>query len=119
MLSFSPSHNSLSSFPVFSTVFLPLIGLFYFVRTRYNVAARECKRWEAVSRSPVYAFFTQSIKGLPTIRAYGEGEVSCRQTGLPTVSSFLGSMEKRDCRSAPPRPCECCLLQCLYIKAEA
>ncbi|GAX82138.1 hypothetical protein CEUSTIGMA_g9566.t1 [Chlamydomonas eustigma] len=60
--------------PVILPVFLPLILLFYYVRGRYIVASRECKRWEAVTRSPLYAFFTQSIKGLPTIRAYGAGK---------------------------------------------
>ena len=59
-----------------TAVFLPLLVLFYYVRTRYIVCSRECKRWEAVSRSPVYAFFAQSIKGLPTIRSYGAGKAS-------------------------------------------
>ena len=44
-------------------------------RTRYIVASRECKRWEAVSRSPIYAFFSQSMKGLATIRAFSANEV--------------------------------------------
>jgi ABC-type multidrug transport system fused ATPase/permease subunit len=45
--------------PVILPVFVPLLILFYYVRTRYIVASREVKRWEAVSRSPVYAFFAQ------------------------------------------------------------
>lgn len=59
--------------PVMIPVFVPLVFLFYYIRSRYIVASRGCKRWEAVSRSPVYAFFTQSIKGLPTIRAFSAG----------------------------------------------
>lgn len=34
-------------------------------------SSREVKRLEAVTRSPVYAMFSASIKGLPTIRAFG------------------------------------------------
>ncbi len=44
-------------------------------RTRYIVASRECKRWEAVTRSPIFAYFSQSMKGLATIRAFSANEV--------------------------------------------
>ena len=37
-------------------------------------SSREVKRLEAVTRSPVYAMFSASIKGLPTIRAFGATE---------------------------------------------
>ena len=50
--------------------YLPLVYAFYVVRSRYIVASRNSKRFEATTRSPVFAFFGQSIKGLPTIRAY-------------------------------------------------
>ncbi len=32
--------------------------------------SREVKRWDAVTRSPVFAAFSASLKGLPTIRAF-------------------------------------------------
>ena len=71
-MSLLPGHHSSHYLPA---VFLPLFAVVYYVRTRYIVCSRECKRWEAVTRSPVYAFFAQSIKGLPTIRSYGAGQV--------------------------------------------
>lgn len=34
-------------------------------------ASRELRRWESVTRSPVFAAFSSTLQGLPTIRAYG------------------------------------------------
>jgi hypothetical protein len=39
--------------------------------TSYIVTSREVKRLEATTRSPVYAALSSTLKGLPTIRAYG------------------------------------------------
>lgn len=56
--------------PVILPVFVPLALIFYWVRARYIAASRDIKRFEAVTRSPVYATFGAALKGLPTIRAY-------------------------------------------------
>lgn len=48
----------------------PLIALFLWVRGWYIVASREIKRFEATTRSPVFAMFSAILKGLSTIRAY-------------------------------------------------
>ena len=47
-------------------------------------SSREVKRLEAVTRSPVYAMFSASIKGLPTIRAFGATK-RFRQTFLDAL----------------------------------
>ena len=52
-------------------VFLPLAYIFLRIRAYYVVTSREVKRIEAVTRSPVYAMFSTTLKGLPTIRAFG------------------------------------------------
>ncbi|KAG2425890.1 hypothetical protein HYH02_014893 [Chlamydomonas schloesseri] len=57
--------------PVILPVFLPLALAFHLIRARYITASREIKRWEAITRSPVFASFSATLKGLPTIRAYG------------------------------------------------
>ncbi|KAF6260228.1 P-loop containing nucleoside triphosphate hydrolase protein [Scenedesmus sp. NREL 46B-D3] len=56
---------------VHSAVFAVLLVAFYYFRQRYITTSREIKRWDATSRSPVYASFSATLKGLPTIRAYG------------------------------------------------
>jgi ATP-binding cassette, subfamily C (CFTR/MRP), member 1 len=59
--------------PWFGVAILPL-GYFYITILNYfrNVS-RETKRLESLSRSPVYAHFSETLGGLTTIRAYGEG----------------------------------------------
>jgi ABC-type multidrug transport system fused ATPase/permease subunit len=52
-------------------IFLPLAYLFLRIRQYYLASSRDVKRLEAVTRSPVYAMFSATIKGLPTIRAFG------------------------------------------------
>ncbi|KXZ56224.1 hypothetical protein GPECTOR_1g195 [Gonium pectorale] len=60
--------------PVVLPVFVPLALAFFWIRRRYIIASREVKRWEAVTRSPVFASFSATLKGLPTIRAFGAAE---------------------------------------------
>ena len=38
-----------------------------------RIAARDSRRLEAVAHSPVYAHFSDSLRGMPTVRAYGAG----------------------------------------------
>uniref|UniRef100_A0A7S3CY71 ATP-dependent transporter ycf16 n=1 Tax=Palpitomonas bilix TaxID=652834 RepID=A0A7S3CY71_9EUKA len=45
--------------------------IFFFVAQCFRRASRELKRWDGISRSPVYANLSTSIQGLDTIRAYG------------------------------------------------
>ncbi|CAK9309360.1 unnamed protein product [Citrullus colocynthis] len=49
---------------------LPLLLLFYAAYLYYQSTSREVKRLDSISRSPVYAQFTEALNGLSTIRAY-------------------------------------------------
>ncbi|KAL5097024.1 hypothetical protein RYX36_001351 [Vicia faba] len=49
---------------------MPLLVLFYGAYLYYQSTAREVKRLDSVSRSPVYAQFGEALNGLATIRAY-------------------------------------------------
>jgi ABC-type multidrug transport system fused ATPase/permease subunit len=58
--------------PWFAVAVVPL-GLMYFkVLNYFREVSRETKRLESISRSPVYAQFSESLGGLATIRAYGQ-----------------------------------------------
>ncbi len=58
------------SIPWMLLLFPPLIFLFTFYRSKYMTSMREIKRLEAITRSPIYARFSATLDGLPTIRAY-------------------------------------------------
>ncbi|GIM00722.1 hypothetical protein Vretimale_5669, partial [Volvox reticuliferus] len=60
--------------PVTLPVILLLAIAFYWVRYRYITASREMKRWEAVTRSPIFTCFATNMKGLATIRGYDASE---------------------------------------------
>ncbi|KAL3913747.1 MAG: hypothetical protein SGILL_006368, partial [Bacillariaceae sp.] len=60
--------------PWFGIAILPL-GFVYFRWLNYfRDVSRETKRLDNITRSPVYAFFSETLGGLETIRAYGEPE---------------------------------------------
>ncbi|XP_047942047.1 ABC transporter C family member 2-like [Salvia hispanica] len=49
---------------------MPLLVLFYVAYLYYQSTAREVKRLDSISRSPVYAQFGEALNGVSTIRAY-------------------------------------------------
>ncbi|OCT61486.1 hypothetical protein XELAEV_18047511mg [Xenopus laevis] len=54
-------------------VIIPPLGLVYFFVQRFYVAtSRQLKRFESVSRSPVYSHFNETLLGSSVIRAFGE-----------------------------------------------
>ncbi|RHY89679.1 hypothetical protein DYB31_016065 [Aphanomyces astaci] len=57
--------------PWFSVILIPL-GILYYASQRFFIkTSRELQRLDSVSRSPVYALLTETLEGLPTIRAFG------------------------------------------------
>ncbi|CAI2164333.1 9655_t:CDS:10 [Funneliformis geosporum] len=59
-------------FVYFLIPLVPLLALYYFVAIYYRSTNRELKRLDSVLRSSLYAHFSESLTGLPTIRAYRE-----------------------------------------------
>ncbi|KAJ1567224.1 Multidrug resistance-associated protein 4, partial [Cladochytrium tenue] len=52
-------------------VSVPFIGvLFYYLRKYYLMTQRQIKRYEAVTRSPVYSNIPSTLEGLSTVRAF-------------------------------------------------
>jgi ATP-binding cassette, subfamily C (CFTR/MRP), member 1 len=57
--------------PIFS-IFLLFIFTFYYLAQRYYIkTSRELTRLDSISRSPIYALFSETLDGLTTIRAFG------------------------------------------------
>lgn len=56
--------------PYFAIAILPLAFLYVRALNYFRNVSRETKRLESVSRSPVYALFSETLGGLSTIRAF-------------------------------------------------
>ncbi|KAF8957433.1 multidrug resistance-associated ABC transporter [Flammula alnicola] len=64
-----------TSFPPFLIALIPL-GWFYLRVMKYYLAtSRELKRIDAVTRSPIFAWFSESLAGLSTIRAFHQQSI--------------------------------------------
>ena len=60
--------------PYMVAFFVVMGWILWRMRERYIKIAREVKRFDGITRSPVYAMLSENIKGLSTIRAYGKAE---------------------------------------------
>jgi ABC-type multidrug transport system fused ATPase/permease subunit len=65
--------------PTFSVVMLPVLGLYLSYTVYYRTVARELKRLEAISRSPIYSHFAETLDGLPLLRSFKK-EAQFRRT---------------------------------------
>ena len=57
--------------PWFALVCVPVMGVYWSVMHYFRAVSREVKRFDSVTRSPIYAHFSETLGGLGTIRAYG------------------------------------------------
>ncbi|KAG8992893.1 hypothetical protein FRB94_011203 [Tulasnella sp. JGI-2019a] len=58
------------SFPIAVIGIIPLAYIYKEIMIYYLATSREIKRLDAVSKSPIFAWFQESLGGLSTIRAY-------------------------------------------------
>ncbi|KAI8866103.1 hypothetical protein GQ42DRAFT_79829, partial [Ramicandelaber brevisporus] len=56
--------------PVYLAVLVPMLGLYFFASVFFRSTSRELKRLDSVTRSPLYAHFSESLTGTATVRAY-------------------------------------------------
>lgn len=59
------------SVPAFLFVAVPLCAILILIGRKYICISRDLKRLEAISRTPIYSSFSETLSGLETIRAFG------------------------------------------------
>ncbi|CAJ1069814.1 multidrug resistance-associated protein 1-like [Xyrichtys novacula] len=58
--------------PFTGLVLLPLTFVYIFIQSFYVASSCQLRRLEAVSRSPIYSHFNETVQGAVVIRAFGE-----------------------------------------------
>nr|XP_057912072.1 multidrug resistance-associated protein 1-like [Doryrhamphus excisus] len=58
--------------PFCGLVLLPLTCFYIFIQSFYVATSCQLRRLEAVSRSPIYSHFNETVQGVCVIRAFGE-----------------------------------------------
>lgn len=56
--------------PIFLTAFLPLSYFYRLIQKYYLESSRELKRLESITKSPIFAQFSETLNGLTTIRSF-------------------------------------------------
>ncbi|KAJ3028172.1 UNVERIFIED_CONTAM: hypothetical protein HDU68_002318 [Siphonaria sp. JEL0065] len=58
--------------PVFTIPVIPALIIYWYIQNIYRKTARELKRLDSTTKSPLYANFGETILGISTIRAYSD-----------------------------------------------
>lgn len=66
--------------PIALFALVPLAFIYFKIQHDFRVTSREVKRLESISRSPVYAHFSESLAGISVIRAFDSGSVFVRES---------------------------------------
>jgi ATP-binding cassette subfamily C (CFTR/MRP) protein 1 len=77
----------------------PIIIVYMFILHIYRSFARDIKRLDSVARSPLFSHFSESLNGIPTIRAYGMEETfklaNQQKMDYSIRATFLNFMSQR------------------------
>ena len=58
--------------PYFTIAVIPILVVYYLVQHFFRFTSRELQRLDAITKSPIFSLFGQTIDGLTTIRAFNE-----------------------------------------------
>ncbi len=61
--------------PIAIFALVPLAFVYFKIQKDFRMTSREVKRLESISRSPVYAHFSESLAGASVIRAFDRGAI--------------------------------------------
>ncbi|XP_070559247.1 ATP-binding cassette sub-family C member 8-like isoform X2 [Ptychodera flava] len=72
--------------PVFIVLVAPFLVVYYFIQKYYVTTSRELQRIDSITKSPVFAHFSETLGGLSVIRAYRD-ENRFRKRLLETIDT--------------------------------
>lgn len=65
-----------TALPIFYSVAVPVTIGYWVLQRFFNRSSLELKRLDSISKSPIYAHFSETLGGLSTLRAYGKQDES-------------------------------------------
>ncbi|XP_075174074.1 LOW QUALITY PROTEIN: multidrug resistance-associated protein 1-like [Anomaloglossus baeobatrachus] len=68
--------------PLAAVAFVPLGLLYFFLQRFYVATSRQLKRLDAISKSPLYTHFNETLQGVNVIRAFKEQERFIQDSNL-------------------------------------
>ncbi|KAI9501825.1 YLL048Cp-like protein [Coemansia spiralis] len=74
--------------PQFTLGAILIAGIYWIIGMLYLSASREIKRFESVTKSPIYTQFGETLNGVSTIRAYGQ-ERRFRKTNYKKIDDNI------------------------------
>jgi ATP-binding cassette subfamily C (CFTR/MRP) protein 1 len=103
---FATLGSIIAATPWFAVALPPLGAVYiYFVRF-FRPVARECKRLESLARSPVFAHYSETLGGIPTIRAYAAEKrfAAANQKLVDALNEayYVNKIAVCDCILTPP-----------------
>merc|ERR1711871_910388 len=64
---------------IFLAVLAPLAYLYYRAQKFFRKSSTEIQRLESISKSPIYANFSETLNGIATVRAFGDQETFIKE----------------------------------------
>ncbi|KAF8788578.1 Multidrug resistance-associated protein 1 like protein [Argiope bruennichi] len=61
----------ITTHPIFIAIMIPLCVIYVFIQIFYMATSRQVRRLQSISLSPVLSFFSETVQGASTIRAFG------------------------------------------------
>lgn len=72
--------------PIFAVIIIPLSIIYVAVQVFYVATSRQLRRLDSVTKSPIYSHFSETVSGLPVIRAFEHQQrfLTCSEKGIDT-----------------------------------
>lgn len=72
--------------PVFAIIIIPLSIIYISVQVFYVATSRQLRRLDSVTKSPIYSHFSETVSGLPVIRAFDHQQrfLTCNESRVNT-----------------------------------